>query len=110
MPAFLNTRENRASQRFPLDVPVRIKTPGSEQENIYVTRDVSSCGIFVYGDHPLPENSHIEFTMNLQAAESPEESVHVVCSGTVVRVESPRGGMAATIDSYRFVHQQSAKA
>jgi hypothetical protein len=107
------SQENRSAHRFPVDVPVRVKVPGSESEIVYSTRDVSHRGVFMVTDQPLPENSPIQFTMKLRSPGSPQDGVQVVCSGTVVRVESPDGaavGMAATIDSYRFLHANKANA
>lgn len=106
------SRENRSAQRFGINVPVRLKAE-SGQEVLYSTRDISHRGIFVLTDHPLPENSPIQFTMKLKSAGAPEEGIQVLCSGTVVRVEAPEGaniGMAATIDSYRFLHTKKANA
>jgi hypothetical protein len=107
------SRESRAATRFPVSVAVQVKIPGSDSEVVYSTRDVSHRGIFVYTNEPLPPDSPIEFTMKLNAPGSPEEGVHVLCCGTVVRVEAPVGGdvgMAATIDSYRFLHSKKAHA
>jgi hypothetical protein len=90
-----------------------MKIPGTESEIVYSTRDVSHRGIFVYTKVPLPEHTPIEFTMKLKAPGSPQEGVQVQCSGTVVRVEAPVGGeigMAATIDSYRFLQSKKAEA
>ena len=105
--------EHRIAQRFPVHVPVTVRMPGKDAEAVYSTRDVSHRGVFVYTNEPLPEDSPIEFTMKLSAPGSPEEGVQVHCSGTVVRVEAPVGGevgMAATIDSYRFLHSKKAHA
>ena len=94
-----------------MNVPVLLKSGGIEIP--CSTRDVSRGGIFLYTENPLPENSSIRFTMRLKTTGSPEEGVEVMCSGTVVRVESLHGGdagMAATIDSYRFLQQKAAHA
>ena len=106
-------QENRTAQRFPVHVPIRVKVPGSDSEVVYSTRDVSHRGIFVVTDQPLPEDSQIEFTMQLKSASSPRKSLQVMCRGTVVRVESgddDNVGMAATIDSYRFLHTNKGNA
>jgi hypothetical protein len=106
-------QDNRAARRFPVQVPVRVKVQGSESEIVYSTRDVSHRGIFLLTEDPLPENSSIVFTMKLKSPGSPQDGVQVMCSGTIVRVEAPNGGdagMAATIDSYRFLHANKANA
>lgn len=105
------SQEHRTAQRFPVHVPVRMRVGGSEVA--CSTRDISHRGIFVVTDQPLPENSQIEFTMKLKSPDSPQDGLQVVCCGTVVRVESPNGeevGMAATIDSYRFLQPAKGNA
>lgn len=106
-------RNQRGAERFPINVDVEMKRPGSEQGTVCATRDVSSRGVFLLTDQALPENSPVEFTMRLRSPGAPLEGIQVVCSGTVVRVESPddgNAGVAATIDSYRFLHQTRGKA
>lgn len=113
MPSSLQKNDNRSAQRFPVTVPVRMRLFGDDSEAVYWTRNVSCRGVFVLTDEPLPENSSIQFTMNLRSPHAPEEGVQVLCQGTVVRVETlPEGssGMAATIDSYRFLHAHRASA
>ena len=105
--------DHRIAQRFPVHIPVRVKIPGTASEIVYSTRDVSHRGVFLYTKDPLPEHSPIEFTMKLKAPGAPEDGIQVLCNGTVVRVEMPVDGeigMAATIDSYRFVHSKKANA
>lgn len=107
------SRESRNARRFPVQIPVKVRIPGSDAEVEYSTRDVSHRGVFVYTNDPLPKDSPIEFTMKLSSPDAPEEGVQVYCIGTVVRVEQPVGGdvgMAATIDSYKFLHSQKAHA
>ena len=107
------SRDSRSARRFSVNVPVEVKSPHLDQEVAVSTRDISHRGIFLYTDRPLPENSPIEFTMQLKAEGAPREGVRVLCSGTVVRVESHAHdsmGMAATIDSYRFLHDRKGNA
>lgn len=90
-----------------------MKVQGTDTETIYATRDVSHRGVFVVTDRPLPEDSQIEFTMSLKSASAAQGDLQVVCRGTVVRIESSDDGevgMAATIDSYRFLHAAKANA
>lgn len=107
------SRDNRSARRFQLNVPVQMLSRISDAETSCASRDISHRGIFVYTEHPLPENSRIQFTMNLKTRGPLEEGVRVLCSGTVVRIEAPvRGnaGMAVTIDTYRFLHTEKANA
>ncbi len=106
----VEAREHRSAQRFMVDVPVLMKTAGSDREVVHSTRDVSHRGVFVYTDHPLPEASPVQFVLKLKTVDGPEEGIRILCSGTVVRVEQPvsgRHGMAATIDSYRFLYKSA---
>ena len=102
--------DSRSAQRFLLNVPLQMEIPGANEPAIFATRDVSYKGVFFYSDHPLPENAPIRFTMKLKSAE--QEDLQVVCTGTVVRVEwvGDSNGVAATIDSYKFMRQATANA
>lgn len=105
------SQEHRTALRFPVQVPVNVRVGDSEM--VCSTRDISHRGVFVVTDQPLPEHSPIEFTMKLRSPDSPQDGLQVVCCGTVVRVESPNGeevGMAATIDSYRFLQSPKGNA
>lgn len=104
------SKDHRSSQRFAVNVAVRVKTSHSDEEVACSSRDVSRSGIFLVTDQTLPENSPIEFTMKLRTPGAPEAGVQVLCSGTVVRVVAPSDdsvGMAVTIDSYRFLHAKA---
>lgn len=102
---------NRSARRFSTNIPVEISSPPFVSDAAVYTRDISRRGIFLCTDRVLPENSPIEFTMQLKSEEVPQRGVGVLCSGTIVRVESPAGGnigMAATVESYRFLHNIKA--
>ncbi len=112
MPNSLTSDDHRAARRFAVNVPVELKTESNERV-LCSSRDVSSRGIFVLTEQPLPEHSPIEFTMKLNSPDAPDDGVRVRCTGTVIRVESPVDGdvgMAATIDSYRFLPHRKAHA
>lgn len=102
--------DSRSAQRFLLNVPLEMKVAHDDAATIHATRDVSYKGVFFYSERPLPENAPIRFTMKLKSAE--QEELKVVCTGTVVRVEwmGESNGVAATIDSYKFMRQAPAKA
>ena len=98
------TQENRSARRFAVNAAVEMSEPGRELPAVYTARDVSANGVFVLTERPLPKDSSIRFTMTLKGVGAPEDGVDILCSGTVVRIESEEGqtGMAATISSYRF--------
>jgi PilZ domain len=99
----MQEQERRAKQRFPIQLPVVIRSAPSEIRG--VSRDVSAAGVFFYTDHWPFGFSPIEFRMILPAQITGTESIRVVCKGTVVRVEldpQAKTGVATTIDSFTF--------
>jgi len=96
----MQEQERRAKQRFPIQLPLVIRSAPSEIHG--VSRDVSAGGVFFYTDNWPLGFSSIEFRMILPALITGRESVRVVCKGTVTRLEDLKGktGVAATIDSY----------
>jgi hypothetical protein len=99
----MQEHQRRAKQRFPIQLPVVIKNTPTEIHG--VSRDVSAAGIFFYttGDEVLKESEPIEFMMILPLGTA--ESIHIVCVGTVVRLEEDedaKTGVAATIDHHDF--------
>lgn len=109
MSEVIRSRDRRLEPRVPVQLPVRLKLPNTDQEIVCSTRDISHRGVFVYTDRPLPQHSRIQFVVNLKSSLVAEDGVQVLCSGTVVRVESSIG-MAATIDSCRILFQDTAVA
>jgi hypothetical protein len=100
--------ERRGEQRFPLRLPVVVKsTEGGIQEQSSLTRDVSARGAFFYLDRNLAEGTPIELILTLPAEITLTESILVRCRGKVVRVVSGvnggRTGVAAMIEQYDFV-------
>jgi len=100
--------ERRGEQRFPLRLPVVVKTmQGSVQEESSLTRDVSARGAFFYLDGNLAEGTPIELTLTLPAEITLTESIRVRCKGKVVRVvggtNGGKTGVAAVIEQYDFV-------
>lgn len=111
MSEVIRSRESRSEPRLPVQLPVRLKLPNADQEIVCSTRDISDRGVFVYTDRPLPRHSRIQFIVNLKSSLLAQEGVEVLCSGTVVRVESSDDqciGMAATIESCRILFQDPA--
>ena len=100
--------ERRGEQRFPLRLPVIVKSmQGSIQEESSLTQDVSARGAFFYLDGKLAEGTPVELILTLPAEVTLTESICVRCKGKIVRVvESANGGktgVAAAIEQYDFV-------
>jgi len=101
--ADMQEQERRAKQRFPVQLPVVIRSVPSEIHG--VSRDVSAVGVFFYTDNWPSGFSPIEFRMIFPAEITGTEPTRVVCKGTVVRVEAgpqAKTGVATTIESYTF--------
>ena len=101
-------REQRATRRFALRLPVTVKFgEGAGQKKTAETRDVSSRGICFYMDTSIAAGSEIEFTLTLPPEITLTESIRVHCKGRVLRVEAPgpagRVGIAALIERYEFL-------
>lgn len=100
--------ERRGEQRFPLRLPVVVKTlHGNIQEETSLTRDVSARGAFFYLDGKLAEGTPIELLLTLPAEITLTENIRVRCKGKIVRVvagiDSDKTGVAAMIEQYDFV-------
>lgn len=100
-------REQRATRRFSLRLPVTVKFTDGSAEKTAQTRDVSARGICFYMDQTVAEGSEIEFTLTLPPEITLTESIKVHCKGKVVRVETQgpggRVGIAAIIERYEFL-------
>jgi len=99
--------ERRGEQRFPLRLPVVVKSMhGGVQEESSLTRDVSARGAFFYLEAKLAEGTPIELILTLPAEITLTESIRVRCKGKVVRVVGTLGGgkmgVAAVIEQYDF--------
>jgi len=102
--------ERRTEQRFPLCLPVVVKTfEGGLKEEASQTRDVSARGAFFFLESRLPEGAAIEMTLTLPSEITLTESIKVRCKGRVVRVlDSAAGskvGTAVLIEQYDFAHE-----
>ena len=89
--------EKRASQRIPVEVPVRI-----DQETA-VSRDVGWSGIYFLSNLTYPKGETLKFALDLSYA-LPGKPVSLDCQGEVVRVEQHgrRYGIAAKILSFHY--------
>lgn len=93
----------RNSLRFPLHLPVTLKTP--TQEYCAKTIDISAGGILFHTEAAIQVDSSVEFTIEMPGeALGIDHPVPVKCQGRVVRSsEDPSGrSVAVVIDEYEF--------
>ena len=87
-----------------LPVSVRVSNGGLHDE-VCVTRDVSSRGIFFYSDTPMRAGADIEYTLTLPREILLMEPVRIRYRGKVVRVEpdaTSQYGVAATVHRFEY--------
>lgn len=99
--------ELRTSVRFPLRLPIAIKTSGEEHQA--ETQDISAGGVLFHLESEMKVGSPIEFRISMPAAVlGATTDVLVTGLGRVVRcnVEGKRRAIAAVIDEYRFERRQ----
>jgi len=99
--------ERRGEQRFPLRLPVVVKSvQDGVREESSLTRDVSARGAFFYIEGELAEGTPIELVLTLPAEITLSENIRVRCKGKVVRVvgsvNGGKTGVAAVIEQYDF--------
>jgi hypothetical protein len=95
--------ELRSAVRFPLHLPVSVKS--ADQEHVGETSDISAAGALIAMDAEFVPGSQIEFTLNMPVDMLGQAGpVQVRCIGRVVRtiVEDGRRCTALIIDEYRF--------
>ena len=102
--------ERRTEQRFPLRLPIIVKSfEGGLKEESSQTRDVSARGAFFFLQNRLPEGAAIEMTLTLPSEITLTESIKVRCKGRVVRLldalEPGKVGTAVVIEQYDFAHE-----
>ncbi len=102
--------ERRTEQRFPLRLPILVKSfEGGLKEESSQTRDVSARGAFFFLQNRLPEGAAIEMTLTLPSEITLTESIKVRCKGRVVRLldelEVGNVGTAVVIEQYDFAHE-----
>jgi hypothetical protein len=104
--------EKRVLPRFPLEMPVWLRLPGSDATVHAKTRDVSASGVFFFVNCEIRQDSDIEFTMTLPPELTRTAAIQVSCKGKVVRVQNDvatgRIGIAAAIHSYDFLAQAAS--
>jgi hypothetical protein len=96
----------RNAIRFPLHLPVALKTDSGEYKA--ETRDISAGGIMFFTQAQITVGAVVQFTIRMPGKTlGAEEDVLVQCDGRVVRnTEEGSGRMVAVaIDEYRFERQ-----
>lgn len=99
--------ERRRTRRFGASIPVLLRSEHRDVPGLI--RDVSSAGAFVYvpPGQLLRRDTLVEFRLELPPEITLAGSVHALCEGRVVRVEtSAQGGsagMAIHITRFRTV-------
>lgn len=110
----MSVDEKRVLPRFPLEMPVWLRLPGSDATVHAKTRDVSASGVFFYVNCEIREESEIEFTMTLPPELTRTAAIQVSCKGKVVRVQNDQTtgkiGIAAAIHSYDFLAQAASSS
>jgi hypothetical protein len=81
--------ERRIGQRFPFNVPVRLRDVANSVEGLGFTQDLSSRGAFLFTDMALSEGAEIELTLNMPSEITLGENMRVRCQGRVLRVVKP---------------------
>ena len=95
--------ELRSAVRFPLHLPVSVKSANAE--HLGETADISAAGALLALDAELTPGSDIEFTLKMPAdVMGQADAVQVRCVGRVVRTIQDHGRRctAAIIDEYHF--------
>jgi hypothetical protein len=92
--------------RFRLDLMVRYRPLGDREWRQAKTGNISSSGVLLRVEEPLPLDTRLELRVALALTEPTPKGGEVSCLGRVVRVVgSPEGdprGFAVAIDEYAF--------
>jgi PilZ domain len=94
----------QGAARFPIKLPVALKTAGTAGRTIE-TENISANGVLFRMDADVPVGSAVDFTLSLPAdVVGAESDVQVDCRGRVVRsfADGQRRGVGVVIDEYRF--------
>jgi hypothetical protein len=93
----------RNATRFPLHLPVALKTATAECQA--ETRDISAGGILFFTHAEIALGAVVQFTIRMPGETlGAAEDVLVRCEGRVVRTDEEGSGriVAVAIDEYRF--------
>jgi hypothetical protein len=104
-----NRFERRSGQRFPYQIPVRLRVPGEERRGSGLTQNLSSRGAAVWTDVPLSDGQVVEMTLVMPSEITLAEDMNVCCRVRVVRRGNPEGGkeaVAVRIEHYDFLYRE----
>ncbi len=87
--------ERRAGQRFPYLLPLSLRQPGTSNDGVGFTQDLSSRGVFFFTDAALTEGSEIELTLRMPSEITLGESMPVRCRGRILRIVKPAASREA---------------
>ncbi len=93
----------RNAFRFPLHLPVTLKTPGEEYRA--KTIDISAGGMLFHTESQIEVGTPVEFTIEMPGEVlASDHPVLVRCQGRVVRCSDGNSGrnVAVAIDEYHF--------
>jgi hypothetical protein len=108
----------RTGKRFPLTLPITIKTKKSSRGEDATTRNVSAAGVYIHANSKLDVGSTIEFAITLPPeVVGTDRGVDILCKGRVVRLEAEKNskgnrrqpsknGVACVIDHYKFIRKK----
>ncbi|MFY9676265.1 MAG: PilZ domain-containing protein [Terriglobales bacterium] len=96
----------QGAARFPIKLPVALKSGGNEETKTIETENISANGVLFRMDADVPIGSAVDFTISLPAdVVGGSADVRVDCRGRVVRSfeeDGGRRGVGVVIDEYRF--------
>jgi hypothetical protein len=102
------TLEQRRTQRYKLQLPLRIIQLGEQRvDRVEQTRDISSGGVCFMSPSAIEVGGRIEYVITLSGSTPP---VQIRCLGKVLRSQHPDGAevdglyeVAVTMERYQFV-------
>jgi len=97
--------ELRSSVRFPIKLPIAVRTDMVGSEHAAETRDISAGGVLFNVEADMPVGSIINFSIAMPASVlGTPTDVLVNCVGRVIRSSEEQGrkSVAAVIDEYHF--------
>ena len=101
----MRMEELRSSVRFPIKLPIAVRTDLASAEHAAETKDISAGGVLFDVESEMPVGSTINFSIAMPASVlGTPTDVLVNCVGRVIRSadENGRKSVAAVIDEYHF--------
>lgn len=110
----MNSVDQRRTQRYKLNLPLRILQLGDQRVNrSEKTRDISSGGVCFYSSGPVDIGLPMEYMITLSGSNPP---VQIRCLGKVLRsqvgseVQDAPYEVAVTMERYHFVRPEDTLA